>query len=255
MIDIHNHILYNVDDGAGDIDESVEIIKRLKKMGYDKLLLTPHYISNTKYNVRNSEKEEKLNLIKKKCYEEKIDIDLFLGNEVYIDEDDDINTLDNIKTLNGSRYILIELPLTSKNIFVDVYINRLRDRELIPVIAHPERYILYYKDFQFFNELIRKGCLLQGNIGSLYGIYGRRAKKMLRYLLKKDMITFLGTDVHKRTDKLLKKNFGSIFKKVNKITKSREKTSMLLHKNADKVVNNEFVYNRRKDYDERNKND
>ena len=65
MIDIHSHILYGIDDGSTDIEESIEIIKRLKQIGFHKIIATPHYIDNTEYVTGNKKKKEILNKLKK----------------------------------------------------------------------------------------------------------------------------------------------------------------------------------------------
>lgn len=234
MIDIHTHILHGIDDGPNTLEESIEIIKQAQKNNITDIVLTPHYIKNSRYNANNSNKSLLLKELKKELKKRNININLYLGNEVYI-TDEIISLYKEISTINNSRYILIELPLNHKYLFTEKVINELINNHLIPIIAHPERYTKYYKDYHFFETLVEKGCLLQGNIGSLYGIYGLKSKKMLKELLKRNLIHIIASDIHKPTSKIYKK---SISKPILKILKKQSKVDDLLINNPKKIINN-----------------
>ena len=111
-IDIHSHVLHQIDDGRKTIEQSLEIIKEYKQMGFSDIILTPHYIEDTKYTSKNNEKIKKINELKTLIKKENIDINLHTGNEVYI-TDNILKLLkkDEISTISNSRYILIELPM------------------------------------------------------------------------------------------------------------------------------------------------
>lgn len=231
MKDIHTHILHGIDDGAKTIEESIEILKIASQNGVTDIVLTPHYIKDSKYNANNKVKKEKFNELKKELKENKININIYLGNEVYINEES-ISLYKEISTINNSRYILIELPLTTKYPLLDEYLYKLKKKKLIPIIAHPERYTSYYKDYDFFNKLKEKGCLLQGNIGSIYGSYGRKSKKMLKKMLKKNMIHLLASDTHTKTT-IYQKN---IKKDLFKIVKDQKLVEEILETNPEKIL-------------------
>ena len=108
MIDIHCHILYGIDDGARTKQEAIDLLKQQKELGFNEIVLTPHYIENTEFEATIEKKEE---LIKE--LEEETDVKLYIGNEVYF-SDKTINLLDKVSTLNNSNYLLIELPMSSK---------------------------------------------------------------------------------------------------------------------------------------------
>lgn len=234
MKDIHTHVLYGIDDGAKTIEESLNILKKAALSGVTDIVLTPHFINETIYNVNNVDKLKLFRKLKREIKKNNIDINIYLGNEVYIDENI-ISLYKEISTINNSRYILIELPLNTKYSLLEEVIYNLRKNNLIPIIAHPERYTAYYKDYDFFSDLIDKGCLLQANIGSLYGNYGRHAKKMLKGFLKRDMITFFGSDIHHDSSNIYEKN---IKRDLLKIVKSIDKVEDLLVGNTDKVIKN-----------------
>lgn len=239
MKDIHTHILDNLDDGAKTLNESLEILEKAYQNGFKDIILTPHYIKNSIYSANNQEKLRKLEILQKELQKRNILINLYLGNEVYIDEDI-IELFENleISTLNNSKYILIELPLNNKTLILDEVLYKLKKANLVPIIAHPERYLNYYKDYDFFASLIKKGCLFQGNIKSLYGKYGRKSKKMFKELLKRNMFHFLGSDIHHEEDDIYLKNMR---KDVLKIVKNQDIVDNLFEKNIDKVLKNQEI--------------
>ncbi len=234
MKDIHSHILYGIDDGARSLDESVEILKKASARGVTDIILTPHYIHDSIYTADISLKKRELLRLKRELKLLNIPINLYLGNEVYIDESIS-SFLKDISTLNDSRYILIELPLHNKCLILEEVLYQLKKKGLIPIIAHPERYSCYYGDYQFFANLIQNGCLLQGNIGSIYGDYGKKSQKMIKELLKRGMIHFIGSDIHHSSSDIYDRKIeDDLFK----IVKSKKVVEDLLVNNTDRVINN-----------------
>ena len=236
MKDIHTHILYDVDDGSATIEESIEILRIASNNNVTDVVLTPHYINQTKFNADNKTKEKILTESKEELFKRNIKINLYLGNEVYIDKNL-ISLYKEISTINNSRYILIELPLNNKYPFLDEVILEIKNNNLVPIIAHPERYTAYYKDYDFYECLVQKGCLLQGNIGSLYGIHGRKAKKMIKELLRNNLIHVMASDIH-HNPKIYKKNIN---KKLLKIVKNKQIIEKLLEINPDKIISNKKI--------------
>jgi len=229
MRDLHNHLLFGIDDGSVSIEESVILLHQMEKSKVTDIMLTPHYISGSDYCANNKKKMALLEQLK-----DKTDINLYLGNEVYIDN----NVLENLKkgeisTLNNSRYVLIEFPLNEKLELCPVIIKNLIMSGYVPIIAHPERY--HYYDLEFFKELIEEGCLLQGNITSLCGKYGGNAKHNLELLVKKHMIHFMGTDTHRSIYPL--NDCYIMLSKIVDINMYKDITA----NNFEKVVNNEKI--------------
>ena len=236
MIDFHSHILNGIDDGSKTLEESIKILKEEVEFGVTDVVLTPHYIKDSKYNANNKKKEELFKKLKREVKKEKINIKLYLGNEIYIDEGIPKLLSNKIKTINNTKYVLVELPLNHECLMLDEVLNELTCNNLKPIIAHPERYTCYQGNYAFFANLIENGCILQGNIGRLDGKYGKNAKKMLKNLLKRDMITVIGTDVHHSDSSILKIN---VEKCLNKIVKNKEKVANLMFNNAEKILNSE----------------
>ena len=235
MIDIHSHLIPNVDDGSKSVEETFMLIKEADRAGITDIILTPHYIVNSYEQNANT-----LILLKDKLQQildkDKINVKLHIGMEVYITD----NLIDLLKqnkllTLANSKYLLMELPLNTHVQYEDIIIFKLIENNIIPIIAHPERYKFIQENPDKVEELIESGCLMQSNIGSILGIYGNHAKQTFKYLLKKDLIHFLGTDTHRKDTiyPLLKK----ATKKIEKII-GKEKTEELIKINPQKILNN-----------------
>lgn len=240
IIDLHNHSLPGVDDGAQNLEEAIANIEYLKSLGISDIVLTSHYILNSHYDVSVSRREDILTRLKNQFDND--NINLYLGNEVYISDSSSIlDLLDRreITTLNGSRYLLIELPLHQSVRHIDRLLCDLNDKGITPIIAHPERYRFLQKDNKKIYDLLEYDCLLQCNLGSINGQYGRQAKKLVKWLLKKNLVSFIATDFHhvKKQNKLDKS-----LKKLNKIISSKQ-MEKLLYDNPKLVLENEKINN------------
>ena len=217
MIDFHAHILPNIDDGSASMEESINLIKEAEQAGFTGIISTSHYLQNY-YECDEAERRrilaELANQVKVADVEAEIP-KLYLGSEIYISTDI-VELLEEGKasTINGTNYVLFELPMNSKPLFAKEVVYKLIENGYKPIIAHPERYSYVKEDIEFVRELKSMGALFQSNYGSVIGMYGGSAKKTLKKLLKEDLISFLGSDVHA---------VGQIYPKVPKILRKLEK--------------------------------
>jgi len=238
FVDLHNHSLPGVDDGAQTMEEALENIKYLKELGFKKIVLTSHYIENTRYTADVLYRKKVLDNLKEQIKD--WDIELYLGNEVYLSDEETISELlanNDITTLNGSKYILIEFPMHQRITYVDQIICALNAKGLIPIIAHPERYSYYWDHFDKLKELLEYKCYFQSNLESIVGRYGSNAKKQIKRLLKEDMVMVLATDLHNASHHP-KKN--DVLKKIEKEI-GKEKLKMLLDINPNLILRNEEI--------------
>lgn len=235
MKDIHTHILPGIDDGSKSWEESIKLLSELESAGVTELVLTPHYIEDTKYTCNVEKKEKLLKELLSKMKSENINIKLYLGNEIYFSENL-LKLLKNkeISGINNSKYLLIELPVLNmpnnvKNVFSELIYSGYK-----VILAHPERYYYVMDDLTLIEDLLRMGVIMQGDYLSLFGKYGTGAKKTLKKLLKKDYISLLASDTHHnveiKEDKLRHKLEWYI---------SKERIEELLNTNFDKIINNE----------------
>ena len=245
IIDIHTHILPGVDDGSRDINESIEIINYLYENGITDIVLTAHYIKDTKYNFNQIAREKIFNNLVEKLDNDQIH--LYLGNEVYLSEDViDLLEQHEITTINNTKYLLIELPLTGYIANLQNILCELSDYGIIPIIAHPERYQFLQKNNKRVRELLEFNCLLQCNVDSLNGKYGKKAKKTMKWLLKKDLVSFVATDTHYvGNSKDLEKAYKKLKKKIgfDRFKELTETNSLKVLKNEEVFGNLEYLIN------------
>lgn len=234
MIDFHSHILPNIDDGSRNIEQSEKIVKEAQDAGFTKIIATSHYIE--KYYEYNE--EERIKLIEQ-VRKQSCDVDIVLGNEIFFTEDM-IKLIKEKKasTINNSRYILFELPMNSKPMNAKEVVYRLIEEGYIPIIAHPERYTYVQENIEYVRELFEMGTLFQSNYGSIIGMYGKKAEKTIKRLLKEKLIQFLGSDVHYENQ--IYPKIPKAIKKIRKIL-SDEELKELTTINAQKVLNNENI--------------
>lgn len=237
MIDVHNHILYGIDDGSPTIEKSIEILQKAYEVGYREFILTPHFIEDTDYICNNRSKLIRLRNLQKKVKQINLPVELYLGNEVHIHDDIIKNIKDKkIMPLNNGKYLLLELPFRNRYHGTEDIIFELTRHDIVPVIAHVERYqYITEKDIERFIDL---GCLIQGNALSLTGKYGKDAEKKLKMFLKKNMIHVLCSDAH--TVSAFEK-LKDIKRVVKKIVKKDEIIEDLFKNNARKIINNETI--------------
>ena len=238
MIDFHSHIVFDVDDGARSIDDSIKILKEAEKAGFDRIILTPHYMDDY-YMVPCDEISKKIEELREQCKNENINIELYQGNEIYISNHiDEYVKEGKACSLNNSRYLLFEtaLNIEPQNLLEVIY--KIKGLGKVPVLAHPERYSYIKENPNKLLEIFKYGVLFQANYGSIIGQYGDDAKKTVKQLLKNNFIHFLGSDVHREGN--IYKHMGNVMDELKKIV-SDEKINELTTENIEKVLNNEEI--------------
>ncbi len=237
MIDFHSHIIPNIDDGSTSIDETINMIKEAKKVGFTGIISTSHYIQGY-YDLNSYERKKLLDIIEKKMSIDN-ELKLYLGSEIYFTSEI-IELIENKKasTINNTKYVLFELPMNTKPLFAKEVVYQLIEKGYRPIIAHPERYNYVQEEIKYAEELASMGAMFQANYGSIIGMYGNEAKKTLKRLLKNNLISFLGSDVHRAGQ--IYPQIPKILKKLNKLI-STEQLEMLTTLNAQKVLKNEEI--------------
>lgn len=193
--DMHSHLLPGIDDGAPDMETSLELIRSLVKLGYTRLYTTPHVMSELYPNTRDiifQKRDAVLQAIENEAVKlEKFDA----AAEYFIDE----NFVGLIKkepllTLPGNR-VLVEMSTYQPYPALHQVLFDLQMKGYKPLLAHPERY-RYYNSAEDFENLKLLGCEFQTNILSLSGYYNTAVQAAARTLLQHKLIDFLGTDLH-----------------------------------------------------------
>lgn len=195
--DFHSHLIPGIDDGSKSVEDSVNMIRGLKALGFSKIITTPHiigdYYPNTPEIIRTG-----LAKVKKGLKGAEIDIPIEAAAEYFLDDYFENLLKTDVELLSfGKKYILVEFStFTPPNNAFDL-IFQLKTRGYQPILAHPERYIYYVKQFDQLEKLKNAGCLFQVNLLSLVKHYGEAQKKLGIRLLKAGMVDFLASDLHR----------------------------------------------------------
>ncbi|KOA20586.1 tyrosine-protein phosphatase YwqE [Clostridium homopropionicum DSM 5847] len=204
MIDIHCHILPGIDDGAKDMEMSLEMLRIAEEDGIKKIIATPHfyrgYFENQYKDIEKSVEE-----LNKAAKENNINVEVLPGQEIFLDN----HTLQDYKEgaincLNYSGYMLIELPNKEIPKYTFDIIYELRLLGVKTIIAHPERYYFVEKDIKILNRFIEEGCLFQLNATSLNGTFGKKIQKTAINLMKNGLCNFVASDAHSTTRRIPK---------------------------------------------------
>ncbi len=241
MIDVHTHILPNLDDGSRSIDETFSMIREAYNAGFSDIITTSHYIEN-EYDIDKDDRQMIINAIQRKLEEENLNIKLHNGAEIYVTPEIlDFIQKSKVPTLANSRYVLFELPMHSKILYLDKVLKDLIDANYVPVIAHPERYDIVQQDVNVALDWYKKGAILQCNYASIIERYGHKAQQTLLKLLDKDAVTFLGTDTHRSSTNYIKMN--EILEQFEKRI-GADRLEELVTYNPKKILENKLVYNK-----------
>ncbi|MBB6500853.1 tyrosine-protein phosphatase [Pedobacter cryoconitis] len=191
-VDMHSHLLPGIDDGAADIIHTVGFIKKLRELGFHKLLCTPHVFTelypNTPETIKSALNETQLAL-------QKTNLDIEIGAAAEYMINDTFKVSDQLLCLPG-RHLLIEMSYLAEMPDIEKIIFDLQLRGYIVILAHPERYNFYFDKHQRFHRLKDIGVLFQLNLLSLSGYYGKEVKKQAEYLIQKNYYELAGTDLH-----------------------------------------------------------
>ncbi|MDE3840222.1 tyrosine protein phosphatase [Bacillus methanolicus] len=207
MIDIHCHILPGIDDGARNLEDSIQMAKTAFKEGIRTIIATPHhnngFYENTKLGIL--EKVEELNLILKK---ESIPLHVLPGQEprIYGEILEDYNQ-DLILTLcNRGKHLFVELPSNHVPRYTEQLLFDIQMNGLTPIIVHPERNQEIIEQPDLLYNLVKKGALTQVTASSIVGHFGKNIKKFSMQLIEANLTHFIASDAHNVTNRIFKIN-------------------------------------------------
>ena len=194
--DIHSHILPGIDDGSPDVETSIELIKGLMQLGIKSSIATPHIIGDL-YRNNAGTILPALELLRNELKVRDIDFTVNAAAEYMLDSYffELLNEKTKLLTLRDN-IILTEFSYASMPQDPGKMSFAIITEGYSPILAHPERYPYYYGNYKMFNHLADLGFMLQINMLSLTGYYGRDAFKVTQYLIENDLVSYLGTDMH-----------------------------------------------------------
>ncbi len=196
VTDIHSHILPGIDDGSPDVETSLLLIEGLMKLGITQSVATPHIIGDLYRNDANTI-QTALSLLNNALLEKKIDFKVTAAAEYMLDAYflDLLSANTPLLTVKDN-IVLTEFSYADKPYNVEQILFKIITEGYQPILAHPERYGYYHNDFKQYDHLNEIGFLLQVNLLSLTGYYGKPAAKAANYIIKNNLHSFIGTDLH-----------------------------------------------------------
>lgn len=238
MIDIHSHILPNLDDGAGSMEEAVQIAKAAVEEGITKIIATPHHQNGAYINIKKTiiDKVGELNLL---LTNENVPLVILPGQETRINGDLLIE-LENdlILPLNHTTYVFIELPSGHVPRYTEQMLFDIQLKGLTPIIVHPERNSEIIENPDVLYKLVSKGALTQITASSLTGHFGKNIKKFTLQLVESQLTHFIASDVHSLKNRpfRLGEGYGVLNKEFGL------DAEYLFKENAELLVKNLTVY-------------
>lgn len=193
--DLHSHLIPGIDDGSKDMQESLELVRRLYALGYRKLITTPHIMIHRFPNSADIILRG-LDALKAAVDTENIPVEISAASEYYMDE----HFLDLIMKKNlltfGENEVLFEMSYVVASPKRDAILFELQCAGYTPVLAHPERYLYLHDTPDEYEALKTRGVRFQVNINSLGGFYSKPVQQAASMLMQKGWIDYLGSDTH-----------------------------------------------------------
>jgi len=198
FVDIHNHILPGIDDGAKNVQESIDLIRGFKELGITNLVATPHIMSNYYPNTKETIAASMDLLTNELIANDLKDISIEAAAEHMIDDNfEDILKRGEVMPMR-KQYLLVEMSFLQASINFDDAIQSVMKKGLFPVLAHPERYGYWHPNKANYSKYKKKGVQYQLNILSLSDYYGPEVHKMTLNLLDHGHFDYIATDIHRR---------------------------------------------------------
>ena len=197
MVDIHCHILPEVDDGAWDMEAAVAMAKIARDSGVKKIITTPHFKGEPKSLEAVGFLMHQRRLLQSRLKREKIEVELLPGAEVLcVPQTMELARAGRLPTLGTGRYVLTEFYFDASAGFMDETLHGLRQMGYLPVVAHPERYGAVQRDPELAAKWFHRGIVLQVNKGSVLGAFGRRAEDAAVRMLCRGNAHIIASDAH-----------------------------------------------------------
>lgn len=199
MIDIHCHLLPGIDDGPHDMEASLELARLAVQNGITHSVVTPHIHAGRWENTAPIIKAIALDF-KRALVEHDIPLQVGIAAEVRIGIEimDQINyrQIPFLGTWKGKKVMLLEMPHSHVPMGIETLVSWLIDRDILPMVAHPERNKDVHRDFHNLDPLIGMGCLFQLTASSLTGQWGFASRERAVQLLEEGVVTVLASDAH-----------------------------------------------------------
>ena len=228
MIDIRSHVIPEIDDGSPDIETSLNMVRSLAQSGVTDIICTPHY--RKPYRISPEKTRESFEKFKAAVLEAGVNVNLYLGQEIYCNIKEYKSVLSGGLTLTmcGGKYVLLEFDFGEHTDIADV-VYEVKLMGYIPIVAHIERYPYVTEDVVY--EIKKLGGLIQVNADSVIGAMGKRIKKFVKKMFAEGFVDFVATDIHSGRPNVIEKAFEYVKKKFG-----ADAAEVVFNANAKRVI-------------------
>ena len=212
MIDIHSHVIPNVDDGSTSLDASIKLLKEAIHEGVTDLICTPHYRKQM-FETEVEKLKVQFSLLVNEAKKNNLPINLYLGQEIYLRRPNALKEyIENNKiiTINETNWLLLEFSYT-KDIDISEVVYNAKINGYNSIIAHIERY--QYVTLEQAFEIKKIGALIQVNASSINGKYGFFIKRKVLKFIKNGLVDFVASDIHESRENGMAKAYNKVVKK------------------------------------------
>ena len=237
MIDIHNHLLPGMDDGAESARETARMISIAVKEGITDIVSTCHVEAGMGPEYMAKYKEC-FGRVQDFIARREISLHIYPGQELfYTDGIVDALQREEVLTMNGTKHILVEFPVFESYQYIERALYRLQNAGYWPILAHVERYHSL-RDWKLIGQLREQGACIQVNASAVMGKAGHMTKWYCKQLLRKQYVDVIATDAHgsKHRRPLLKECQAYVKRKFGK-----EYAKLVLETNPRKVLKGERI--------------
>ena len=197
MVDVHCHILPNVDDGAASFDEALVMARLAVDSGVHAIAATPHFYGNRESLEQIPVILERLEALQREIDREGLPLKLYPGVEVLsTPETPKLAAQRLLPTVGKGKYFLTEFFFDESIAFMDETLEQIAALGYIPMVAHPERYFAVQKNLKTVHRWFRAGYAIQVNKGSILGAFGARSEAAVRELLAMGFVHLVASDAH-----------------------------------------------------------
>ena len=194
--DLHSHLIPGIDDGVKDMDGALAMIRGLSSLGYKKIITTPHILRDIYPNTPDTIGSG-YETVAAELKRQQIPVEFSTAAEYLMDDyfDGLLDSNEPLLTLKD-KMVLVELSFVVAAINLKEMLFKMQIKGYQPVLAHPERYLYFGANKDWYDQIRGTGCLFQVNLLSLGGYYGKSSLELAKWLVKKKYVDFLGTDLH-----------------------------------------------------------
>jgi protein-tyrosine phosphatase len=235
VIDIHSHILWDLDDGARTFEDSLAMVRLAAQTGTTDIVATPH--ANSRFAFRAEIVEKKLSLLRESTAGL---IRIHSGCDFHLHYDNIQDALAHPEkyTIAHRSYLLVEFAEMFVASQIDAVIGKMLSAGIVPIITHPERNFALQQRLVALNRWVESGCLLQVTARSLLGRFGSKSRRFAELLLKKNLVHVIASDGHDSADRPPRLDLAFDYVAENY---TLELARRLFVENPEKVLNGEPI--------------